>query len=188
MRELYTPDEDAFIELNYKAMSYNELSQQIAEVSGNKRDRVSIKGRMYRLRLCKDVLGIAWSKKEENYLWEIQKKCNLNEMSTLVSAKFGNDRKYFAVWVFTNNYIGEIRNPLSNISRTSFEVVPFAKSVDWMRVSSQEYDLVKATSKSQLTLDFTTIDGFNGLISSVGEECDDLLKLYRDVFIPNLSR
>ena len=102
--------------------------------------------------------------------------------------EMSHDRKYFSVWVFTDKYVGEIKNPLSNTLRLNFEVVPFANSVDWMRITSQEYDFTAATPKSQMSLDFTTIDGFNGLISSVGEECDDLIQLYRNIFVPNLSR
>ena len=97
MRKVFTNDEDAFIQLNYKSMSYEKMSQEIVKVSGNQRDHISIKGRMYRLRLKKGTRGVNWSKDEEAYLWEIHKKYNLRKIPSLVNDKFGNDRRYFAV-------------------------------------------------------------------------------------------
>ena len=97
MRELFTPDEDAFIELNYKSLSYDEMAHEIYKVSGNERGGVSIKGRMYRLRLQKGRRGVSWSKDEAAYLWEIQKKYLPRKRPALVNAKFGNDRTYTSV-------------------------------------------------------------------------------------------
>ena len=94
MSELFTPEEDAFIKLNYKAMSYEEMAQGIVKVSGNERPRHSIKGRMYRLRIRKNVTTyLFWSVEEDDYLWEIQKRCSPDRITTLINARFGRNRK-----------------------------------------------------------------------------------------------
>jgi len=96
------------------------------------------------------------------------------------------DTRYEAIWVFTNQYIGEIKNPLGSAgSQSSYDIALLTHRVDWVRLTRKEYDLQKATSDSRLAIEFSTSDGVTGTISSVGQGCDDLMKVYMEQFKPN---
>ena len=58
--------------------------------------------------------------------------------------------------------------------------------MDYIRLTSQDYDFVTATTESELSLEFTTSDGLSGTITAIGVACDDLLLVYKDRFRDNL--
>ena len=67
-----------------------------------------------------------------------------------------DERRFNSLWIFTDRYIGEIRSPLSSGQKLNFDVAILADNVDYIRLTSQDYNFQKATEKSQLSLDFTT--------------------------------
>ena len=93
---------------------------------------------------------------------------------------------YPEVWLFTPRLVVEIRNPLS-ATRIQHDLASFANIVDWIRLTAHDYDFERADAVSKLELEFTTTDGLSGTLSAVGEGCTDLMKVYRDKFLPNFT-
>ena len=92
--------------------------------------------------------------------------------------------KYLSVWLFTENLIAEIRNPLRS-ARIHFEMARFKNTVDWIRLNAHGYDFGDPREDSRLELEFTTIDSLSGVISANGEGCRHLMQIYQERFRPN---
>lgn len=91
---------------------------------------------------------------------------------------------YPNVWVFTQHLILEIRHPLAK-DRIQFELVRFKHAVDWIRVNAWNFAFEDPTEGSQLELEFTTTDGFSGVLSATGIACRDLMDVYQRRFLAN---
>lgn len=98
------------------------------------------------------------------------------------------ERRFQSLWLFTDHYLGEIRNPLAGELRLNYDITPLAHIVDYIRLTSQAYDFQTATTESELSLEFTTSEGLSGTITAVGIGCDDLLLIYKDRFRDNLVK
>ena len=96
------------------------------------------------------------------------------------------ERRFQSLWLFTDHYLGEIRNPFAGGLRLNYDITPLAHTVDYIRLTSQDYDFVTATTESELSLEFTTSEGLSGTITAIGVACDDLLLVYKDRFRDNL--
>ena len=81
--------------------------------------------------------------------------------------------------------LGEIKSPLSAGLRLNFDIAWLVHRIDYARFSSKDYDFVRPTPDSQLTIEFTTRDGINCELSTVGLGCTDLLTLFETVIRPN---
>lgn len=96
-------------------------------------------------------------------------------------------RQFDSLWMFTEHYFGEVRNPLANPQRLNFDVAPLKNSVDWLRLNAREYpNMAGATETSRLELEFSTTDGLSGTLYAVGADCDRLMEIYRSYFQANL--
>ena len=101
-------------------------------------------------------------------------------------ANEAEDRHFDSLWLFTEQYIGEVRNLQAGGQRVNFDIARLARNVDYIRISSRDFDIKKATADSWMELEFTTSDGLSGSLRSLGVACDDLLKIYQDYFKANL--
>ena len=106
----------------------------------------------------------------------------------VVGVTWGNGvPEYPNAWLFTENYVVEIRNPL-NQDRIQHDLALFRGRVDWIRLNARRYEFSESpTENSELDLEFTTTDGFSGTLSTVGKGCVDLMKVYRDRFLQNFT-
>ena len=91
-----------------------------------------------------------------------------------------------AVWLFTENLMVEIRNPLDR-DRIQHDIAPFTGAVDWLRLTARKYEFKDSQEDSELQLEFSTVDSLSGTLSAVGSACDDLMKIYRGRFLENFS-
>ncbi len=96
-----------------------------------------------------------------------------------------DERRFATLWIFTSHYVGEIKNPLASGLRINYDIARLADVVDYVRLTSLDYDFKTATEKSQLSLQFSTGDSLSGTISAFGRGCDDLLNVYRERFKVN---
>ena len=99
-----------------------------------------------------------------------------------------DEGRFDSLWIFAGRYFGEIRNPLASGQKLNFDVAILSDKVDYIRLGSQDFDLQKATEKSQFSIEFSTADGVNGTISAIGTGCDDLLRIYHERFAVNLYK
>ena len=93
---------------------------------------------------------------------------------------------YVGIWLFTPRLVVEIRNPLGK-DRIQYEMARFKGAVDWIRLNARNYDLKAHQADSALDLEFTTEDAFSSVLSANGAGCDELMKVYREVFIANFT-
>ena len=104
-----------------------------------------------------------------------------------VSTSLSDDAPiYRGIWLFTPKLVVEIRNPL-NQDRIQYEIAPFKKAVDWIRLNARKYEFDNPTKDSQFDLEFTTKDGLSSELSAIGQGCQDLLRIYRERFLPNFT-
>ena len=93
---------------------------------------------------------------------------------------------YLGIWLFTPKLLVEIRNPLSQ-DRIQYEIARLKEAVDWIRLNARKYEFKDPREDSQLDLEFTNRDGFSSALSATGQGCQDLLKIYRDIFLLNFT-
>jgi hypothetical protein len=93
---------------------------------------------------------------------------------------------YPAIWLFTQNLVVEIRNPL-NRDRIQHDLAPFAGIVDWIRLNARKYDFGDPGEDSQLELEFTTTGGLAGTLLATGQGCPHLMEVYRRRFLTNFT-
>ena len=91
---------------------------------------------------------------------------------------------YPNIWVFTQHLVVEIRHPLDK-DRIQYDLVRFNHAVDWVRISAWNFAFEDPTEDSQLELEFTTTDGFSGVLSATGAVCRQLMDIYQSRFMDN---
>lgn len=94
--------------------------------------------------------------------------------------------EYPDVWLFLDDIIVQIYRPREE--RLQFEFSRFKNQIDWIRLTAAEYNPARPdviSEESVLELDFTTKDGVSNDLSANGEGCPELLRMYREQFIPN---
>ena len=91
--------------------------------------------------------------------------------------------RYQSVWMFAGKIALEVRNPLE--TTVLHDVVRIADAVDWVRLATRHYDFQETTDESYLELEFTTTDGYSGILYATGHGCRELMDLYRDQFVAN---
>lgn len=98
----------------------------------------------------------------------------------------GSGLNYDGVWLFTPNFVSEIRNPLSS-NRVQHDVARFSGLVDWVRLTAHNYEFLEPHHESRLELEFSTSDGLSGILSGVGFRCEGLMKIYHERFLKNIT-
>ena len=93
--------------------------------------------------------------------------------------------EYIAIWLFTENFMAEVRNPLRQ-AQLQHDVARLAGLVDWLRLTGRNYEFLEAEQNSELDLEFSTSDGLSGTLSATGTSCELLMDIYRRKFRDNL--
>ena len=93
---------------------------------------------------------------------------------------------YDGVWVFTPNFVSEIRRPLTS-GRVQHEVARLKGLVDWVRLTARDFEFQEPRQESQLDLEFTTSDGYSGTLTGTGAGCERLMEVYRKHFLGNIT-
>ena len=93
---------------------------------------------------------------------------------------------YLGVWLFTAKLAVEIRNPL-NQRRIQYDMFSFANAIDWIRLNARNYAFGDPVENSQLDLEFSTVDAVSSVLSASGEGCRELMRIYKDRFLPNFA-
>jgi hypothetical protein len=85
-------------------------------------------------------------------------------------------RRYESVWFFSEKYIMEAKNFLFE---DDFDIAPFKRRVKYWNVKMLDYDFIKATEKSRLTLFISMDTGLVCKLKASKENCDYLNKIMR---------
>ena len=91
---------------------------------------------------------------------------------------------YQAVWLFSDHYMSEIRDPLRS-GRIQHDVARLSGLVDWVRLTARHDGFGDWESRSTLALEFSTNDGLSGTLYAVGPGCDHSMGIYRKRFFEN---
>ena len=94
--------------------------------------------------------------------------------------------RYDSVWLFTPNLAVQIRDPLRN-GWTQHEMAPFAGTVDWIRLTVRDSQVGAANEDASLDIEFTTLGGWSGTLTAVGEACEPLMAVYHERILPNFN-
>ena len=67
-----------------------------------------------------------------------------------------------------------------------YDITPLTKKLKYISINKQDYDFIKATSKSRMIIRITTDNSVRGEFKSSQENCDYLRDIYIDILKNNL--
>lgn len=92
------------------------------------------------------------------------------------------NRQYENLYFTTPNYLVEV---LGFVSQQTFEIDLIRNNIINLRYESRDYDFKHATEQSRLSIRYTT-GPLSAHLKASRENCDYLLRINREAFLPNL--
>jgi len=87
--------------------------------------------------------------------------------------KEDNSRDYESLWLFSKSFVMEIRNFRSNIEY-DIDVANLSDSISYFRTRIKDYDFIKASEKSRMSIDCMNFDTINFILKASRNNCDKL--------------
>jgi hypothetical protein len=93
-------------------------------------------------------------------------------------------RRFEGLWIFTGDKICEAEEFLT---KDDFDGAQLKGKVRYWNLTKSEYDFIKATSKSQLTIDCSTYSELACTLKASQQNCDKLRDIFKKYIVSNLG-
>lgn len=100
--------------------------------------------------------------------------------------KEDGSREYENLWFFSTNFVMEAKN---FIQQDNFDMLTIKKRIPYWRIEKRDYDFVRGTDTSRLSLHFSTGPlGLSGNLKASKENCDHLRDILKSRILGNMER
>jgi len=109
----------------------------------------------------------------------------INDIFVSDFIKENGSREYESLWFLSNNYIMEARN-FRNDREYDIDIARYKEWISYYRTNIKDYDLVRASSESRVSLECINSDQTTFVLRASRENCDKLVSVIEDHLKKNI--